>query len=75
MLYSKFILLTPLAATAEPNSEAEYISHNILDITSDIATGPADFYDWPFLLFSDMLFSMINNFNFSLLGKTSMKCK
>ena len=75
ILWNKFVELTPLAVTAEPNSECEYIAQNIFEILKEFVVGPPDMYEWCFNIISDIMIVIISKFRFSELGKTSMKCK
>ncbi|XP_076053779.1 uncharacterized protein LOC143032729 isoform X2 [Oratosquilla oratoria] len=72
-LWTKFVELTPLARTAEPNSEAEYVGLNFLHFLRDNAVGPPEMYAGSLGLLASVLHCIIINFRFGELGKSSTK--
>lgn len=74
-LWQKFIELTPLTPTAEPNSEVEYITHALVSMCTEKLTAPPDVYASTYSLMSDVLAILTDKLRYSELGKTPVRCK
>ncbi|XP_071537913.1 uncharacterized protein [Panulirus ornatus] len=67
-LWVRFIDLTPLTST-EPNSEVEYIAHNLVDICNEKLTAPPDIHAAAYRLMADVLAILTEKLRYSELGK------
>lgn len=74
-LWQKFIELTPLTTTAEPNSEVEYITHALVSMCTEKLTAPPDVYASTYCLMSDVVAVLTEKLRYSELGKTSVRSK
>lgn len=74
-LWQKFIELTPLATTAEPNSEVEYVTHALVSMCTEKLTAPPDVYASTYCLMSDVVAVLTDRIRYSELGKTSVRSK
>ncbi|XP_047486990.1 telomere-associated protein RIF1-like [Penaeus chinensis] len=72
-LWQKFIELTPLATTAEPNSEVEYVTHALVSMCTEKLTAPPDVYASTYCLMSDVVAVLTDRIRYSELGKTSVR--
>ncbi|XP_042870341.1 telomere-associated protein RIF1-like isoform X2 [Penaeus japonicus] len=72
-LWQKFIELTPLTTTAEPNSEVEYITHALVSMCTEKLTAPPDVYASTYCLMSDVVAVLTEKLRYSELGKTSVR--
>ncbi|KAK4310700.1 hypothetical protein Pmani_017758 [Petrolisthes manimaculis] len=72
-LWIKFIELTPLSTTAEPNIEVEHIGRTLLDLCQDKLLVPPDVHATAFFHVADALAVMAEWMRYSELGKTPPK--
>ncbi|XP_042219297.1 telomere-associated protein RIF1-like [Homarus americanus] len=72
-LWLKFIELTPLTPTAEPNSEVDYVAQSLVTMCAEKLTAPPDVHAATFNLMADILVVLTGNLRYSELGKTSVR--
>lgn len=73
-LWSKFTELTPLAVTADPNSEIEYIARGMVNVFKRvIAVSTSENYGVTYNLMANFLLLLTQKMRYSELGKPSLK--